>query len=251
MPGRDIAYGILHGYSTLWMRSRAELIVGGLENIPPVGQDRPKRVYVLLNHSTTYDVVALMHLVKKPFVIMMDRGAFTFPVIRHVLSGAGFIPLDKESSSQAVERCVSAVKEGRPLVISLHEGDSTIGGWGRPRTGGVRIAHAAGAQIIPVFLYVEPDRIRNLRFKGVNGIEYPYTTFRNTRYWIRFLPPQTVSDLPEGACYDDYRAVADRLDQMADGLEREYEQMLAGEAESKGDAPRPKRKGGSPIRIEL
>lgn len=85
----------------------------------------------------------------------------------------------------------------------------------------------------------------------MNGTEYPYTTFRNTRYWIRFLPPQSVSDLPEGACYDDYRAVADRLDQMADGLEREYKQMLAGEADSRGDAPRPKRRGGGRIRIEL
>lgn len=250
MSGRDFAYGILHAYSTLWMRSRAELIVEGLENVP-VGPDRPKRVYVLLNHSTTYDVVALMHLARKPFVIMMDRGAFTFPVIRHVLSGAGFIPLDKDSSIHAVGRCVAAVKDGRPLVISLHEGDSTIGGWGRPRTGGVRIAHAAGAQIIPVFLYMEPDRIRNLRFKGVNGTEYPYTTFKNTRYWVRFLPPQSIEDLPAGAGYDDYRAVADSLDQLADGLERQYELMLAEETERRGDEPRPRRKGGCSVRVDL
>lgn len=244
----NFAYSILHAYSTLWMRSRAEVIIEGTENIPPdrIGQ---KRVYLILNHSTTYDLVALMHLSAKPFVVMVDRGAFTFPVIRHVLSAAGFIPLDKESSHDAVDRSVAEAEAGKPLVISLHDGDSTIGDWGRPRTGGIRIAHKAGATIMPVFLYVEPDRIRNLRFKGVNGTEYPYTTFRNTRYWIRFLPPESTEGLSAEAAYEDYRSMANRFDACAKELKSEFDARLVKEAEERGDAPRPKRRGGSPIRI--
>jgi 1-acyl-sn-glycerol-3-phosphate acyltransferase len=246
----NFSYGILNSYSTLWMRSRAEMIVEGMENIPDA-QLRLNRVYIILNHSTSYDLVAIMHLVSDPFVVLMDRGAFTFPVIRHVLSAAGFIPLDKGTSHKAIERCVADVKAGKPLVISLHDGDSTIGAWGRPRTGGIRIAHQAGAEIIPIFTYVEPDRIRNLRFKGVNGTEYPYTTFKNTRYWIRFLPHESIDWLSAESSYDDYRSVANRLEAKANELKLEFEAKLMKEAEERGDAPRPRRRGGSQIRVVL
>jgi 1-acyl-sn-glycerol-3-phosphate acyltransferase len=39
-----------------------------------------------------------MHVSKEPFAILMDKGAFKFPFIRHILRGAGFIPLDKDDT---------------------------------------------------------------------------------------------------------------------------------------------------------
>ncbi len=245
MLRRTIAFEILKLYSTLWMRAKAKVEIRGLERLPP---RRPgeRRVYLLLNHSTTYDIVALMHVSKEPFVIMMDRGAFTFPVIGRILAWAGFVPLDKGDSGAAIEACQAAVAEGRPLLISLHDGDSTIGDWGRPRTGGIRIAHRAGATLYPVFLKVEEERIRRLSFKGVDGREYPYTTFRDTYYFIEILPPFDLSALPSDAGYEAYLAEAAALNELSASLEARYEAFLA----ERGREGSPARKrGGTRLRV--
>ena len=245
MIRRTIAFKILNIYSTIWMRAKARVEVKGIENLPP---RRPgeRRVYLLLNHSTTYDVVALMHVSKEPFVVMMDRGAFTFPIIRHILSWAGFVPLDKDDSAPAVEACVDAVSEGRPLLISLHDGDSTIGNWGRPRTGGIRIAHRTGATVYPIFLKVEDDRIRHLSFKGVNGTEYPYTTFKDTFYFIEFLPPVRLDSLPADSGYKEYREVADRMNELADRVKAGYGAFLA---DNRARFAPVRRRGGTRTRV--
>lgn len=241
----NLPFKIMNIYSTLWMRAKARVIVKGLDELPP-RKAGEKRVYLLMNHSTTFDVVALMHVSKEPFAIMMDKGAFTFPIIRHVLHGAGFIPLDKEDSKPAVAACAEALQRGRPLLISLHEGDSTLGDWGKPRTGGIRLAHQAGATLYPIFLKVEDDRIRRLSFKGVNGTEYPYTTFKNTFYFIEFLKPFDLSSLPAVPSYEEYFEVAKSLDAKAEEVEARYETFLADNRER--FAPL-RRRGGSRFRV--
>jgi len=232
-------------YSTIWMRAKARVIVKGLDDVRP-REKGEKRVYLLLNHSTTFDIVALMHVSKEPFAILMDKGAFTFPIIRHVLNGAGFIPLNKVDSKPAIEACGAALEEGKPLFISLHDGDSTLGDWGKPRTGGIRLAHLAGAKLYPLFLKVEADRIRRLSFKGVNGTEYPYTTFRNSFYFIEFLKPVDLSSLPSLPSHENYFEVAKLLDAKADEVEARYETFLSENRER--FAPL-RRKGGSPLRV--
>jgi 1-acyl-sn-glycerol-3-phosphate acyltransferase len=250
MLPRKFSFGVLHIYSTIWMGSRAKVIVEGLENLNPARKGK-RRVYLLINHSTTYDIVALMHIAASPFIILMDRGAFTFPIIRHFLSGARFIPLDKETSAAAVAKSVEEVKNSEPLLISLHDGSSTLGKWGRPRTGGIRIAHLTNATIIPVFLFVEPDRIRHLSFKGVNGVEYPYTTFRNTRFWIRFLPAVTLNNLPADASYEDYKAQADLMDDLANKMDLEYAARIKRENQDLASEPRKRQRGGTSVRVEF
>jgi len=237
----NIPFKIMSLYSTIWMRTKARVVVRGLDDLPPRRKGE-KRVYLLLNHSTTYDVVALMHVSKEPFAILMDRGAFTFPIIRHILRGAGFIPLDKDDSKPCVAACIDTVNKGKPLLISLHEGDSTIGDWGKPRTGGIRIAKATGATLYPIFLKVEDERIKHLSFKGVNGTEYPYTTFKNTFYFIEFLKPVDLSALPPEPSYEALFELAKSLDIKAEKVEARYETFLADNRER--FAPL-KRRGGT------
>ncbi len=241
----NIPFKIMSVYSTIWMQARARVIVKGLDDVPP-RENGEKRVYLLLNHSTTFDVVALMHVSKEPFAILMDKGAFTFPIIRHVLSGAGFIPLDKADSKPAIEACGRVLAEGRPLLISLHDGDSTLGDWGKPRTGGIRLAHLAGAKLYPIFLKVEDDRIRRLSFKGVNGTEYPYTTFRNSFYFIEFLKPVDLSSLPSEPSHENYFEVARILDAKAEEVEALYENFLSDNRERFASL---RRRGGSRLRV--
>jgi len=227
------------------MSAKAKVEVLGLESIP-VREEGERRVYVILNHSTTYDIVALMHISKRPFVIMMDKGAFTFPVIGHVLRRAGFVPLDKDNSAAAFDACVGAVLEGNPLVISLHEGDSTIGKFGPPRTGGLRIAHRTGAAIYPIYLKVEDAKIRHLSFKGINGATYPYTTFRNAIYCIEFLKPVTLESLPAEPCHADFRRLADELDLERVRMDGLYAKTMR---QREVELAESRRRGGSPLRV--
>lgn len=245
MRGRRLAFKILNWYSTLWMSAKAKVEVLGLEKVPPRAEGE-RRVYVLLNHSTTYDIVALMHISKRPFVIMMDKGAFTFPVIGHVLRRAGFVPLEKDSSRAAFEECGAAVLRGDPLVISLHEGDSTLGKFGPPRTGGIRIAHSTGATLYPIYLKVEDAKIRHLSFKGINGTTYPYTTFRNAVYCIEFLKPFSLASLPPEPAYADFRRVAEELDQERARMDGLYGETMRRLEISLAEA---RRRGGSSLRV--
>jgi 1-acyl-sn-glycerol-3-phosphate acyltransferase len=241
----NLPFSVMKLYSTIWMRSRARVVVKGLEDLPPRARGE-KRVYILMNHSTTFDVVALMHLSKEPFAILMDKGAFHFPIIGHILKAAGFVPLDKDNSKASVQACIDKVNGGVPLLISLHEGDSTLGEWGRPRTGGVRIAHLTGAAIYPIFLKVEEEHIRHLSFKGTNGVEYPYTTFRNTFYFVEFLKPVDLSSLPAEATYEDYFAVAKGLNEKLESVEARYDTFLSDNRER--FAPL-RRRGGARYRV--
>jgi 1-acyl-sn-glycerol-3-phosphate acyltransferase len=232
-------------YSTMWIRTKARVVVKGLDDLPP-REKGEKRVYIVLNHSTTFDCVALMHISREPFAILMDGGAFTFPFIRHVLRGAGFIPLDEENSKPCVETCIKAVESGKPLVVSLHDGHSTVGDAGRPRTGGIRIAHLTGAKLYPIFLKVEDERIRRLSFKGVDGTEYHYTTFKDSFYFIEFLRPVDLSCLPSEPSHDEYFEIARGLEETSERVKARYAAYLDDNRER--FAPL-KRRGGSKLRV--
>lgn len=243
--GFNLPFEIMRLYSTIWMRSRSRVVVKGLEDLPP-REKGEKRVYLLMNHSTSFDVVALLHLSKGPFAILMDKEAFSFPIVGRILEKAGFIRLDKSNSKPAVQECVDKVNSGVPLIISLHEGSSALGEWGRPRTGGVRIAHLTGAKLYPIFLKVEDEHIRHLSFRSANGAEHPYTTFKNTFYFVEFLRPLDLSSLSPEPKYEEYFEVAKALDEKANSVEARYETFLADNNER--FAPL-RRKGGARYRV--
>jgi 1-acyl-sn-glycerol-3-phosphate acyltransferase len=241
----NIPFKIMSLYSTIWMRSRARVVVKGLDELPPRKKGE-KRVYLLLNHSTSFDIVALMHASKESFAILMDKGAFSFPALRLFMKGAGFIPLDESDSKSAVQKCIETVSSGRPLLISLHDGRSSQGEWGRPHTGGIRIAHLTGAKLYPIFLKVEDEKIRHLSFKGSGGAERPYTTFRNSFYFIEFLKSVDLSGLPPEPSREEYAEVAKALDAKAESVEARYEAFLSDNRER--FAPL-RRKGGTRFRV--
>ena len=50
----SLSFKILHLYSTIWMSAKARVIVKGLSELPE-RRDGEKRVYIVVNHSTTYE----------------------------------------------------------------------------------------------------------------------------------------------------------------------------------------------------
>ena len=223
---RDAAFKVLNIYATIWMWANARVVPRGLLELPPKKANE-KRVYLVLNHSTTYDAIALIHLSKEPFTILMDDGAFKVPIVGRILRKAGFIPLDKSDSKTSVAACIDAVNEGRPLFVSLHDGSMTCGEKGRPRTGGIRIAHRTGATIYPIFVKAEEECIRRSSIKGADGSANPFSTFKNSLYFIDFLPPVDLSSLHPDASYEDYFKVALSLDEKAEEVGKYYESLAS------------------------
>jgi 1-acyl-sn-glycerol-3-phosphate acyltransferase len=241
----DLFFRILTAYSTVWMRNKARVMIEGRENLP---RDRTeKRAYIVINHSTSYDLVALMHISASRFSVVMDEGAFNFPVIRRIFNGVGFIPLVKSDSGRAVEAAVAKIRAGIPVINSLTEGGSTMGKEERPRTGGIRIAHLAGASIYPVFTMVEENKKRHLSFKGVDGRTHPFTTFRDTLYFVSFLPPIPASEFGSNETYESYQKVAMRLKELADREQRKYERLLI---ERRAEFDGIRRRGGATDRVQ-
>ncbi len=242
----DLAFALIGAYATVWMRSHDRVLVFGqyqLASLP-----RGKRVYIVLNHSTSYDAVALFHLSARRFGMVLDREAFKVPVVGHLLSAAGFIALDKRASEDAVQRAVSTVKGGTPLVVSLTEGHAAIGrpGFERPRSGGVRIAHLAGADIFPVFVMIEEGRRRMRSFRGKEGDTEVFTTFQDTLYLVSFLPPIPASSFQPEETLASYRAVAEDLQKQSD---REHERLARMLAEERERYDGMRRRGGSSVRL--
>jgi 1-acyl-sn-glycerol-3-phosphate acyltransferase len=240
----DAAFWILRAYSSIWMGSKSRVIVEGRENLPT--DPTRRRTYIVINHSTTFDLVALMHISGRRFSVVMDEGAFNFPVVRRLFVSAGFIPLVKSRSAEAVDAAVRKIREGTPVVMSLTDGGSAVGREERPRTGGVRIAHLADAAIYPVFTMVEENRKRHLSFKGVNGEKYPYTTFRDTLYFVSFLPPIPASAFAESETYESYGEVARQLREMADREQQRIERLLVDQKARFDSLPR---RGGTSVRV--
>jgi 1-acyl-sn-glycerol-3-phosphate acyltransferase len=242
---RKAAFNILRFYSTLWMWSNARVVSRGAESLQSQ-KDKEKRVYLVLNHSTTYDAVALIHLSKEPFTILMDEGAFKVPIVGGILRRAGFIPLEKSDSKAGFNACVDAVNEGRPLFVSLHDGSMTSGQAGRPRTGALRIAHLTGATIYPIFVKAEEARIRRSSIKGADGSANPFSTFKNSLYFVDFLPSFDLSSLPQDASYEDFFKVALSLDAKAEEVDRYYENLASEHGDLMSSLPR---WGGARFRI--
>lgn len=242
----DAAFALIRAYATVWMRSHSRVLLFGQDQLASL--PRGKRVYIVLNHSTSYDAVALFHLSAHRFGMVLDREAFTVPVVGRLLTGAGFVALDKRVSEDAVQRAVATVKGGTPLLVSLTEGHTAIGrpGFERPRSGGVRIAHLAGADIFPVFVMIEEGRRRMRSFRGKGGDREVFTTFRDTLYLVSFLPPIPASSFQPEETLASYRAVAENLQKQSDRERERLTRMLADEHE-RYDGMR--RRGGSGARV--
>ncbi|MBN2551645.1 MAG: 1-acyl-sn-glycerol-3-phosphate acyltransferase [Spirochaetales bacterium] len=242
----DLSFKILRAYADCWMKSRCRVLIDGTEHLP--SDSNGKRAYIVINHSTTFDLVALMHIARNRLSVVMDEGAFHYPVVRHLFRAAGFIPLLKSDSQSAVGQAVRKIGDGIPVLLSLTSGGSTLGKEERPRVGGVRIAHLAGAAIHPVFTMIAEDRKIYRSFKGSDGELYRYTTFRDGLYYIGFLPPIPQDVFGPNETYETYREIAYHLKELAEGEKPRYRELLAAETKRSNGS---RWRGGSPERVSL
>lgn len=133
-----------------WLLTRRRW--SGQENIPGSGG-----VILVANHLSTVDPPLLAHYVyatgRNPR-FMATSDLWEVPILRHVLAGAGQIPVHRRdpSAQEALRDAIAALRAGRALVIYPEGGITTDPDyWPRQaRTGVARLALATGAPVIPV-----------------------------------------------------------------------------------------------------
>jgi 1-acyl-sn-glycerol-3-phosphate acyltransferase len=127
-------------------------------------------IVVAANHLSWFDPLPLCHVLwdnGRPPRILVKDSLFRTPVLKHVLTGAGQIPVARatEDAAKAVAAAVDAVADGEAVVL-YPEGTITRDPdlWPMSgRTGAARIALMSGAPVIPVAQWGAQDVMRPYR----------------------------------------------------------------------------------------
>jgi 1-acyl-sn-glycerol-3-phosphate acyltransferase len=237
-------FKLLRVYSDIWARQHCRVIISGEENIASSASEN--RIYIV-SHPTTYDLPLLVHMAKNSFYVVVYADPFAHPLVRWVFQGAGFLKLTDTNGEATIRESSRLVQAGNPLIFSLKGYGVDFGQDVRPRTGGIRIAHAAEAAIYPVHLMIEEGKMIFKNYKDRKGGEYPYTVFKDTLYFATFLKPLRYEDYArEDMTYEDFREVADDID----GHFKETQSHMVRELKEKEEYYRPlKRSGGADHRV--
>jgi len=237
-------FRLLKVYADIWSRRNCRVIMSGEERIDT---SRP-RVYIV-SHPTTWDLPLLVHISRRNFYIVVAEGPFAHPLVSWIFNSAGFYKLTKENSTRVIEKTCSRVRDGNPLIYSLKGYGVDFGEDVRPRTGGVRIAHLAGADIYPTHLMIEEGKRYFKYYKKSETESYPYTLFNDTLYYVTFLPPLRYEDYgkPE-MTYEDYKGIAYSLEERFQASQKDIEERMKADPEYYDGL---KRKGGSPKQVIL
>lgn len=221
-------FRVLQFYSEVWARAHCRVLISGREHL--AGRGGRHRVYIV-SHPTTYDLPVLAHLSRDNFYVVVAEGPFAHPLVRWLFRGTGFPMLRSDNSEEVIRESLRLMDTGAPLIYSLKGYGVDFGEDVRPRTGGVRIAHLAGADIYPVHLMIEKGKMI-FKYYRRKGSVYPYTIFWNTLYFATFCQPILYADYAkEGMSYKDYREIAfhinDVFNQTQAKLERDLEENSA------------------------
>jgi len=125
--------------------------VQGLENMPA---DPHAKIVVLCKHQSAWETFAMGVLLHKNLVFVFKKELLKIPLFGWALGSVDMVHIDRSAKTQAMQVMSDAtqrmMKAGR-WVIMFPEGTRVPRGQSIPyKTGGVRTAIAAGADILPV-----------------------------------------------------------------------------------------------------
>ena len=110
------------------------------------------RVY-MTNHESLLDMPQLLYLLPGANGTLIKAEAYRVPLVGHAFRAVGFTPVDRKSPASArrsLREAVGEVRDGRSFVIAPEGTRSRTGRLGPFKSGGFRIAIAAGVPIVPV-----------------------------------------------------------------------------------------------------
>lgn len=137
----------------LWARlvtlsSGVRVEVSGAESLAGVGP-----CVVMANHTSLFDIPALILAAPRPIRFLAKRELFRLPVLGWALGAAGFVCVDRGRSrggATAFAAARRALDAGTSLAIFPEETRSTDGELLPFRGGGALLAAATGVPVVPV-----------------------------------------------------------------------------------------------------
>ena len=217
-------FRLLKLYADIWARRHCRVILAGQE-ILDVPSDRG-RVYVV-SHPTTWDLPMLAHIGRNNWYVIVDKGPFAHPLVNWLFKNSGFLKLEGDNSDAVIQQAVDIAAAKKPLIVSLKGYGGDFGEVVRPRTGAIRIAHMAKADIYPVHLWIE-DGKRIMKGFTFRGETYPFSVFHDTLYFATFCPPLRYEHYgKEAMTYKDYTTMAYAMEATFDEMEKKIRGELA------------------------
>jgi 1-acyl-sn-glycerol-3-phosphate acyltransferase len=175
-------------------------------------------IVVAANHLSWFDALPMCQLLwynGRPPRIMVKDGLFRTPVIGSIMSGAGQIPVARDSGEAAnsVAAAVAAMADGEAVVV-YPEGTITRDEnlWPMSgRSGAARIALESGAPVIPVAQWGPQHVMRPYRKE--------FRLFPRKTMHVRVGPPVDLDDLRGGPITTESLSIAtDRIIDAITGL---------------------------------
>jgi len=121
-----------------------------------IGRERVEpfrtRVY-MVNHESLVDMPYLLSRIPGANTTLIKKEAFRVPLVGQAFRAVGFIAVDRSSlagARESVSKAREILSRGYSVVIAPEGTRSRTGKLGRFRSGGFRIAVAAGVPIAPV-----------------------------------------------------------------------------------------------------
>jgi 1-acyl-sn-glycerol-3-phosphate acyltransferase len=218
-------FRLLKLYSDIWARRHCRVVLAGEETL-----DAPRdrgRVYIV-SHPTTWDLPMLAHIGRNNFYVIVDKGPFAHPLVNWLFKNSGFLKLEGDNGDEVIRKAADIAGARLPLIISLKGYGVDFGEEVRPRTGGIRIAHYAKADIHPVHLMIENGKRIMKGFKGAAGQNYPFTVFHDTFYFATFCAPLRYDEYARDTMtYEDYKAIAYKVEATFNDSEKKIQADLA------------------------
>ncbi|MFA5104047.1 MAG: lysophospholipid acyltransferase family protein [Candidatus Margulisiibacteriota bacterium] len=173
VPRRKAAADVSRSWATALLRiADIKVIVRGTENL---FFDGPK--VLVANHQGNFDIPMLMSVLPVNFRFLVKKELFSIPIFGWYLKSRGDISIDRKNGARAsytIRTLAQSLKDDDPVLIFPEGTRSSDGKVSEFKRGGVVLASASGAKIVPIGIS------GSFRIQKKGGIMiYPATIYVN------------------------------------------------------------------------
>jgi 1-acyl-sn-glycerol-3-phosphate acyltransferase len=154
---------------------------------------------IAMNHTVGHDPLHLLLVLNEQPYFLLQDGLFEIPLIGRLLKETGQIPVHRGTgrAREAMTQACTMLREGKTIAIFPEGREVPAGQRIQAKTGVVRMAIETGVPIVPLGLYVPPEKLTMLNFHW-NGCERTGAWQFSGQSYMRFGPtwmPNAQADL--------------------------------------------------------
>lgn len=142
-----------------------------------------------VNHPSTLDPLYVMGSIKEPVHALLTENVFKIFALNKIISWAGHVKVSGAKGRPAFDRAIELLKKNRSILIfpegTVSHQSETVE---QLRTGAIRMALSTGAPIIPLGIYLDPQKVKHTTIK-IRGKFERFVWYRRGAYVISYGKP--------------------------------------------------------------